>query len=404
MDAPRTVPQHVSPDQVFDFDIYGDPRIGDDVQASYLRTFAAAPDVFWTTLNGGHWIVRRYDHIRDVITDYEHFSAREMAIPRIPNPPFFIPLSLDPPTNVPYRQALMPQFSPKAVRDMEPKLRAWAARIVDSVVDRGECDFLHDVSSLFPVSVFMELMGMPLGRLREFRDLADSYFKSKGKEALHATAAKILEEFSGFIDERLANPGGKDLISHLLTTDVGGRTLTKDEVLAMCFVLYLGGMDTVTNVVAFCFKHLASDPDLQKLLAEHPERISDFVDEGIRCFSVINPPRIVAKETQRYGVTFKPGDMVISMATVAGLDDRVNEDPLRFDIDRKEANHLTFSAGPHLCVGQILARRELNLLTEEWLKRIPSFRAKPGVSTGSRIGKVTAILSLPLEWGMSNAS
>ena len=393
MDAPLSLPEHVSPDRVFDFDIYADPRVTEDVQASYARILADAPDVFWTPQNGGHWMVKRYDAIREILHDYEHFSAREMPIPRVPNPPYMIPLNVDPPANIPYRQALMPMFSPKAVRAMEPKIRDWAIKIIESVSDKGECDFLHDVSSLFPVSVFMELMGMPLDRLREFRDLANAFFEAHDKESIQKLSAQILTEFTAFIDDRLANPGGTDLITHLLTADVvGDRKLNRDEVLAMCFVLFLGGMDTVTNVTAFSMRQLARDPAMQKLLAEQPNRIPDFIDEGIRCFSVINPPRICAKETERFGVKFMPGDMVLNLHSIAGLDDRANAQPFDFDIDRKESNHLTFSAGPHLCVGQILARAEILALVEEWLKRIPSFRPKPGAKNGFRIGKVLAIV------------
>ena len=402
MDAPLSLPEHVSPDRVFDFDIYADPRVTEDVQASYARILADAPDVFWTPQNGGHWMVKRYDAIREILHDYEHFSAREMPIPRVPNPPYMIPLNVDPPANIPYRQALMPMFSPKAVRAMEPKIRDWAIKIIESVSDKGECDFLHDVSSLFPVSVFMELMGMPLDRLREFRDLANAFFEAHDKESIQKLSAQILTEFTAFIDDRLANPGGTDLITHLLTADVvGDRKLNRDEVLAMCFVLFLGGMDTVTNVTAFSMRQLARDPAMQKLLAEQPNRIPDFIDEGIRCFSVINPPRICAKETERFGVKFMPGDMVLNLHSIAGLDDRANAQPFDFDIDRKESNHLTFSAGPHLCVGQILARAEILALVEEWLKRIPSFRPKPGAKNGFRIGKVLAIHALPLEWDVA---
>ena len=399
MDAVFSLPDHVSPERVFDFDIYTDPRVTSDLHASYAQALKEAPDVFWTPRNGGHWMVRRYQMIHEIVNDYEYFSAREMAIPRVPDRPRMIPLNIDPPDNIPYRQALMPMFSPKAVRAMEPKIRDWAVRIVDAVADKGECDFLYDVASLFPVSVFMELMGMPLGRLREFRDLTDAFFSTHDREGVHRLSAQILGELGAFVDDRLAHPGGSDLISHLLTIEVGGsRKLTREEVLAMCLVLFLGGMDTVTNVTAFSIRQLAGDQALQRLLVSRPDRIGDFVDEGIRCFGATNTPRICTKETERFGVRFMPGDMVLNLLTIAGRDERANADAATFDIDRQESNHLTFSAGPHLCVGQVLARTEIRILTEEWLKRVPSFRPKPGAKNGFRIGTVTAIRDLPLAW------
>lgn len=124
------VPAHVPEHLVFDFDIYADGRVNDAVQASYAQAIQDAPDVFWSPRNGGHWMVRRIEAISEIVKDPEHFSAREMQIPRVPNPPMFIPLSLDPPDNQLYRQVLMPRFSPKAVRELEPKIRDWAVRIV----------------------------------------------------------------------------------------------------------------------------------------------------------------------------------------------------------------------------------------------------------------------------------
>jgi cytochrome P450 len=403
MDGASGIPEHVAPERIFDFDIYADPRVTDDVQASYAKAIEAAPDVFYTLRNGGHWMVRRFEMISEIVRDPEHFSVREMQIPRVPNPPFFIPLSLDPPQNAPYRQVMMPMFSPKAVKALEPKIREWAVRIIDEVVDEGECDFVRDVSSRFPVSVFMELMGLPLERLREFREIAEAFFTAHDPAAVEAMSAQILGILGELIELRRAEPAD-DLVSHFLSAEVEGRKLTTDEILAMCFVLYLGGMDTVTNVTGFSYQQLAADPALQARLAADPALIPKFIDEGLRCFGVINTPRLVVKDCERFGVTFKAGDMVLCLLSVAGRDDRVNDDPARFDIDRDHIQHLTFSTGPHLCIGHILARTEIRVLTEEWLKRVPSFRAKPGVRHGFRIGTVTAIQSLPLAWDVSGTA
>jgi cytochrome P450 len=180
------IPQHVRPEQVFEFDIYADPRIGDDVQGTYAEALADAPDIFWTPRNGGHWLVQRHDLIAEIVKNPEVFSAREMQIPRVENPPFFIPLSLDPPSNVPYRHVLMPKFSPRAVSELEARMRELAAEIVAEVADAGQCDFIHDVAARFPVSVFMEVMGLPLDKLHEFRAIADTYFKARTSEEVGA--------------------------------------------------------------------------------------------------------------------------------------------------------------------------------------------------------------------------
>lgn len=391
------IPAHIHPDQVFAFDIYADPRIGDDVQGTYNRALENAPDVFWTPLNGGHWIVQRYDITAEIVKNPEVFSAREMQIPRVENPPFMIPLSIDPPENVPYRHALMPRFSPRAVADMEPKMREMAVRIIEDVAAAGECDFIADVASRFPVSVFMELMGLPLDKLREFRSIADTYFNARTNEELQAVSGQIFAIFTELMELRRNNPED-DLMSHLLTVKIADRDITDEEILAMCFVLFLGGMDTVTNVTGFSFQYLATDQALQKRLADDPSLIPQFAEEGLRMFGVIGTPRLVVKDHEAFGVAFRKGEMVLNLLCQTGRDDHKIENPNIFDIDRKDKPHLNFSTGPHLCLGHALARAEMRVLAEEWLKRVPQFQAKPGMKHGFRIGTVFAIESLPISW------
>jgi len=392
------IPPHVRPEQVFEFDIYGDSRIGDDVQGTYSAALRNAPDIFWSPLNGGHWVVQRHDLIAEVVKNPAVFSAREMQIPRVENPPFFIPLSVDPPENVPYRHVLMPRFSPRAVAEMEERMRAMAAEIVASVADKGRCDFVHDVAARFPVSVFMETMGLPLDRLHEFRAIADTYFKARTSEAIQASSQQIFGIFNELIAYRQVNPGD-DLITHFLTADLGGgRKLTHEETLAMCFVLFLGGMDTVTNVTAFTFQHLVGDPALQARFAADLLLAPRLAEEGLRMFGVIGTPRLVVQDFDAHGVSFRSGEMVLCALWQSGRDQAKLADPDRFDVDRAEMPHLNFSTGPHLCLGHALARAEMRILAEEWIKRIPSFRAAPGASHGFRIGTVIALESLPLEW------
>jgi cytochrome P450 len=393
-DVPSHVPEHL----VFDFDIYSDPRIEEDVQGSYAQALSDAPDIFWTRLNGGHWIVKSFEAITQVVLDPEHFSVREMQIPRVENPPFFIPLSLDPPENLPYRKAMMPMFGPTAVKALEPRIREWAAQFVDAVAERGHCDFQAEVSKVYPVSVFMEFMGMDLARLGEFRELAESFFSSQNDEAeLGRLSAAILGVLKQLIDDKRANPDGK-LMSHFITVDVGGRQMSEDEILAMSFVLFLGGMDTVTNVTGFAFQQLALMPELQERLAADPSQIPAFTDEAVRLFGVVNTPRLVVKDQDLDGVQFRAGEMVLNILCLGSRDPSRFERPNILDIDRKKTAHLTFSSGPHLCVGHVLGRAELRILAEEWFKRIPSFRPVPGERHGFRIGTVMALESLPLEW------
>jgi cytochrome P450 len=391
------VPEHVPADRVFDFDIYGDPRLTEDLHASYATLYGDAPDIFYTPRNGGHWIFTRFDDIFRVVQDYEHFSVREMQIPRVENPPVFIPLSLDPPRSTPYRHALMPYFTPRAVDELEPKVREFAIEIVESVKAKGACEFVDEVSSQFPVSVFMELMGMPLERLRDFRAIADEYFNARTNEELGAMSVKIVGLMTELVEMRRTAPQD-DLISKMVDFQVEGRQITLGELQSMLFVMFLGGMDTVTNVASYAYRYLASDKKLQARLAADPAIIPNFVEEAIRSFGVVNTPRIVTKDCERFGIRFREGDMVLCILPLGSRDERRFDKPNDFDVDRKALTHLTFSSGPHLCLGHNLARLELRVLTEEWIKRVPAFSLKPGSHHKSRAGTVMALESLPLIW------
>ena len=393
----RNIPEHIAPDRVFDFNIYGDERLTEDLHTSYATLHRDAPDIFWTPANGGHWMVLRFADIADIVRDPEHFSAKEMHIPRVPDPPLLIPLTMDPPDNIPYRQALNPFFSPRASAALEPRIREFAVDIIESVRARGECDFVHEVSARFPVSVFMELMGMPLDKLHEFRSRADDFFNSRSPEALEKASAQIVGIMTELIEMRMKNPGD-DLISHMTQFKINGRDITLGEMQSACFLLFLGGMDTVSNVTSYLYRHLAGDPALQARIRNDPSCIPQLVEEGLRSFGVVNTPRIVARDCEKFGVKFKTGDMVLCCLPMGGRDERVNENPNQFDIDRKAIQLITFSTGIHLCLGHHLARVEFRVFAEEWFSRIPEFRAKPGVPQRSRYGTVMALESLQIQW------
>lgn len=399
-DIKGNVPGHVPPELVFPFDIYADPRVSSDVQRSYNRAIKDAPDIFWTPENGGHWMVRRMDAIAAIATDPAHFSVREMQIPRVENPPFFIPLSLDPPDNLPYRRAMAPMFGPKAIKGLEPRLRYWAKEIVSKVAGKGRCDFMAEVAKVYPVTIFMELMGMDLSRLSEFRHLAESFFENQNNaEKMAELSAQILGIMKELVDQKRANPDEK-LMSHFVHADMGeGKPMNDDEILAMSFVLFLGGMDTVTNVTGFAYQQLAQMPALQKRLANDPEGLAaPFSEEAVRAFGVVNSPRLVVKDIDLLGVPFRKGEMVLNLLPVGSRDDRKFDEPDVLDIDRKRTAHITFSTGPHLCIGHVLGRAEIRVLTEEWFKQVHSFEIASDDPRAFRTGTVMALEDLQLSW------
>jgi cytochrome P450 len=396
--ASTMIPPHIRPDQVFDFNIWTDEAAKHDLHAAYRRLHRDAPDVFYTAANGGHWVVTRHDLVAELHRDVENFSNAQMSVPKVDTPYRMIPLNLDPPDHMPFRMVLMRYLSGGAIAALEPKIREWAGKLIDSVVVDGKCEFVESVGAAFPVSVFMELMGLPLERFHEFRSVVVEYFSSITAERRIELEAFVCGETSKPIGARRPPPQN-DLISSLTAEEVFGRKLTMEELQSICFLLFVAGLDTVANSLSFMFLHLARDRALQTRLAGADTKvIREFVEETLRCFAIVNGGRMVKKEVDFHGALFKPGDMVVTMLTIAGLDDRMTVDPERFDIDRPKKLHYAFATGPHTCAGHYLARAEMRIFVEEWLKRIPSFSLDTHSILEFRSGHVNAVKAVELRW------
>src|SRR5690606_22847696 len=149
---------------------------------------------------------------------------------------------------------------------------------------------------------------------------------------------------------------------------VDGKPLSDDEALGVCFLLYSAGLDTVTNMLGMMFKHLAEHPADQQALRDDPDLIPNAVEELLRAYPIIVSNRLVTREVEFHGVKMKPGDRVALGTMFAGRDEREFANPDAIDFRREKVNHITFAAGPHRCVGSHLARRELRIALEEWLR------------------------------------
>jgi cytochrome P450 len=398
----KSLPSHVPPDRVFSFNIYsGDEWLKGDLHESLKALHSNAPDIFYTPANGGHWVITRFKLIDEVLRDPERFSSKRLRVPLLAEEVTLLPIHLDPPDHAPFRRMLNRHFGPPQIKQMEPKIRDWAHRLIAKVVDEGECDFADSISTVFPVSIFMEFMGLPLDRLQEYRAWVVEYFSDIPDARRLNIEVLIGAEMRKLLDARTAEPRD-DLASKLLREELdGGRRLTSVELDQLCTLLFQAGMDTVTNFATFFFHFFGQRPDLQRLCKDNPQRIPDVIEEGFRRFGVVSPARLVAKDTTVGDVEFRKGDMVLCVLPLAGLDERRNSDPETFDADRKGRAHMLFSQGIHLCLGHQLARAEMRILLDEWVKAIPEFRVADGYLPHYRASQVMGLAKLPLKWNVA---
>jgi cytochrome P450 len=378
------IPDHVPPELVRDLRwAKGDLPVTYD--EPYQETEALfgpdVPPLMWTPdcIAGkpgvGAWVVTRYADIAKVYQDADLFSTEGVAAFQwmIGETWPCIPLGIDPPDHMKYRTMLNPYFSPKAIDELEPKIRASANALIDTFIDQGTTDFAYDFGRVYPVRVFMDLMGFPFSRFEQFLEWEFAILHSHDFEQATTALRGILAYLREFIAEQKANPG-PDLGGKIVTSEVFGRPINDDEIIGTIFFLWLGGLDTVASSLAMMFRRLGMNMELQRVLRDDPSKIPDAVEEFLRVQPLVNSQRLVKKDFEMHGVTIKKGDWVMNLVTAGNFDPAEFKCPREVQIDRQANRHFTLAGGPHRCLGSHLARRELRVALEEWFRRAPPFR------------------------------
>lgn len=396
--AAQNIPSHVPPHLVYDFDVYNPPAANEDYHLAWKKGIhdAGVPGIFWTPRNGGHWVATRGDDIYEIFKDYEHFSSHQLTVPVVEHPPL-PPIFFDPPEHTAYRSLIAPAFTPQAVGKLEEQARELTISLIEGFYKRGECEFVTEFAQHLPIGIFMNMVDLPAEDRTYLLGLADKMVRPAGTDVKLDTLNKIFEYVGRKIAERKANPG-KDLISRIVHSKIDGRELTDQELKGLVTLILIGGLDTVASVMGFVANFMARSPEHRKQLIDNPNLVPKAVDEFLRRFPVVNQGRQVAKDIVYKGVQMKKGEMIVLPTTLHGLDDRKFDDPVKVDFSRPTPIYSTFGNGPHRCPGSFLARVEMKVFLQEWLKRIPDFRVKPGENVGVHGGVNGTLYYLPLVW------
>jgi len=316
-----------------------------------------------------------------------------------------IPLNIDPPDHIAYRKLLNPLFSPPRIASLEADITARVNRFIDSFIERGSCDFTAELAELFPSSVFLGMMGLPwehLSTLVELRDgllrPGDSAMQPQERSAIQReTAQRVYAYFDGLLDERAAQPRD-DILSLFASLESDGERLSRDEVLAICFVLLTAGLDTVTDSLTCFFAFLAQNPGHRRRIVEDPGVIPDAVEELLRWETPVPMAvRWAREDAVLGGKAVEAGNHVMVNLGAANLDPAEFPDPLEVSFDRKVNRHLAFGGGVHRCLGSHLARRELRIALREWHRRIPDYSLSPGYQV-TYLPPLRYVPDLQLSW------
>ena len=396
------MPAHVDPQLVIDYDYFNDERYkrfgGIPEAMAGLRE--EAPDVFWSTKLGGYWVIQGYAAVVDAANRTDLFTSTSMTIPRGPRLSEFrrpAPLMFDPPEHTVLRKPLSEAFSPKAMAARKEAVRLLAVELIEKVAPLGACDFFEAVAEPLPVLIFMQIMGLDTARFREFRDLAKTIVSEADPQKRAQAGNDVSIEMQALIKARRAQPRD-DLVSQLIRSTVDGRALSDDELTGYCTLLFAAGLDSVANGMGFCVRYLAHDQALQQRLRDEPQILPHAIEELLRRHAPAPVCRMVTQDMEWQGIAMRQGDMALLHYPGANLDETAFADAAHVQVGRERINHLAFGSGPHRCAGRHLARIEIQVMLEELLKRLPTFRADPDKREAMHGGSVMSVDHLPLVW------
>ena len=399
-------------------DVAPAPDVAQDVLASTMLDLAEPQPRYRDAIEAGGFVEpmpgmaisfsrATTDH---VLRHHELFSSRvEMHLGNV-RP--LIPLNVDPPQHSKYRKLLDPLFAPKRMDEREADITRRANALIDQFESRGECNFTEEFAEILPSSVFLGLMGLPEDELRMFLNLRDGILHAEKHDpnalldpeartaVMNRTGQEIYDYFGALVDERSRRPTD-DVISGFLAAEIDGERLTRDDILDICFLFLIAGLDTVSDSLTCFYAYLARNPEHRRQIVDDPSCIPGAVEELLRWESPVpsSVPRVATEDTELPDGTKVPkGTAIIVSYGAANVDPSDTTEPFEVRFDREVNRHIAFGGGVHRCLGSHLARRELRVTLREWHRRIPDYWLKPGHETLEYPPGLRHVKDLTLAW------
>ncbi len=395
-----TVPDHVPPELVHPIGLTMGPEFLAAPHDFMARLHADYPPIFFSpSAMSSAWTVIKYEDAFHVLRNPQVFStAGNGAFPREGENVFqLIPLEIDPPEHRKYRAMLDPIFSPKAIAAMDDAIRRLANDLIDRIIDRGECEFTAEFGRPLPVSVFLDIMGLPQDMRDTFVTWAMGLLHSGDRETAGQAMRDCCDYLRTVIADKARNPDG-GAVSLIVHGQPGGAAMDPREIFGFTFFLFIAGLDTVFAALNNIFVWLAQNPDRRREIIDNPDRIDAVVEELLRVYGVTFSGRTLLQDYEMRGVKMKAGDKLTCILPACNYDPDIFPEPQAVNFHRPRRPILTFTGGVHSCMGAHLARLEVKVALQEWLRRIPDFALKPGTSIDYWPGGVIGPKTVPLVW------
>ena len=341
----------------------------------------------------GFWALTKHEDIVRVSKDPMTFSSAvgghlmTMGDPDLVDPSAVAAIignmiGMDPPDHQIYRKMVAPSFTPKAISTLEGDMRLKIRELLENVEDKGEFNFVTEISEQLPLWVLCEMMGIPESERPKIRDLVNNLTDASIQQdpnnafQIWVNYMELFKMGRDMIEERRKNPTD-DLMSVVANTKIEGGELPPELLDGFFLLMVIAGNETTRNTLTGGLMALTDNPEEREKLLKDPALISNATDEMLRWVtSVIYFRRTATKDTNIRGQDIKAGDKVVMWYGSANRDEDIFEDGHLFRVDRENAKkHLAFGAGEHLCLGNRLGHMQIRILFEELLDRFPNIHS-----------------------------
>lgn len=333
------------------------------------------------------WDVFGYEEVKTVLDRKEVFSSRVFRDGKSLFENGL--LNLDPPKHTQMRDIVNKAFTPKAMKDWEPRIQAITNELLDDIGGEREIDLVEQLSYPLPVRVIAEMLGVPAKDKRKFKDWSDQAVagpannSEEAKNEQHRKQQQVVGElyayFKEIIELKKQEPAD-DIISVLLQASVDGQSLTEEEIVGFCILLLVAGNETTTNLITNAIYTFMEYPEVYRQIKSQPdELLPAAIEEVLRFRSPVQASfRIVHEDVELGGKKLRAGEYVIAWMGAANRDEKQFQDAEQFMVPRKPNPHMAFGRGIHFCLGAPLARMEAEIALREWIRRYPDFKLSAG--------------------------
>ena len=355
----------------------------------------------------GYHIFNSHADVRRCGQDWRTFSSADgYQLNRPDGAVLILPEESDPPYHNEWRKVLNPFFAPKAVSAFESDVRRYANELIDEFIDRGECEFVADFAAQLPGMVLFKcLVPVPIADLPELFQAIDTGTFGALEDRVPAFVT-VFNYAGEYLKGRAEEPPRGDVVDVIVAgVERDGAPCSWDDKVSVLLDVIFGGLATTTHVMSGAMFHLATHPEVRHELVADPSLIPQAVEEFVRLFPpVVAVARTVQEDVEVSGVELHKGDWIALNYASASRDPAAISDPGTLDVHREDIVHSAFGVGPHRCLGSHLARLELRVTVEEFLRRIPEFELRSGTAPAYESGQLRTMRNVQLQFAGGGAT